>query len=56
MIGLMVTTKMSEKHLQNCYHEYKFFAINTQVKDHIPLKKQKNVVTVDLSRFEKVLK
>ena len=35
-----VTTRMSEKSLKNCYHGYKNSAINTQVKDHIRLKKR----------------
>ena len=53
---ILVTTKMSEKSLKNCYHGYKTSAINTQVKDHIPLKNWKKLGTVDLSTFEKVLK
>ena len=46
------TTKMSEKSLKNCYHGYKNSAINTQVKDFIPLKNIKKLGTLDLSKFE----
>ena len=46
-----------EKVFKNSYHCYRTSAINTQVKDHIPLKKnRKNLGTVDLSRFEKSVK
>ena len=40
---IFVTTKMREKVLKNCYHGYKNSAINTQVKDHIPLRKQQKI-------------
>ena len=50
---ILVTTKLSEKSLKtvakNCY---KNSAINTQVKDHIPLKKQQKLGTQDLSKFQ----
>ena len=38
---IMVTTKKGEKRLEKLY--YKNSAINTQVKDHIPLKKQREL-------------
>ena len=49
---ILVTTKMSEKNVKNCYHGHKNSAINTQVKDHIPLKNSKKLGTLDLSKFE----
>ena len=51
---ILVTTKLSEKSLKtvakNCY---KNSAINTQVKDHIPLKKQqkiRNTASIKISK------
>ena len=46
-----VTTRMSEN-LKNCYHGYKNSTINTQVKDHIPLKTAQKLGILDLSKFE----
>ena len=51
IIMIHVTTRMSEN-LKNCYHGYKNSTINTQVKDHIPLKTAKKLGTLDLSKFE----
>ena len=54
---ILVTTKLSEKSLKtvakNCY---KNSAINTQVKDHIPLKKQqkiRNTGSIKISKRKK---
>ena len=52
IIIILVTTKMSEKSLKTVAMVYKNSAINTQVKDHIPLKKQQKLGTQDLSKFE----
>ena len=41
---ILVTTKLSEKSLKTvAKNYYRNSAINTQVKDHIPLKKQPNI-------------
>ena len=49
---LAETNKNERKVFKNCCHGYKNSAINTQVKDHIPLKKQPKLGTQDLSKFE----
>ena len=42
-ITILVATKVREEVLKNCYRSYENDAINTQVKDHIPLKEQKKI-------------
>ena len=42
MIGLLVTTRMSEYSLKKLLPWLQNSSINTEVKDHIPLKTAKN--------------